>query len=51
MGSGLSITHFYELRQEVLCLTASGLTKTQIARQLNIGKASVYRILAVSQKQ
>lgn len=40
-----------DLRQEVVHLCADGMTKTQIARQLNIGEASVYRILAASQKQ
>jgi len=35
-----------ELRWEVVELAANGVTKTQIARQLNIGEASVYRILA-----
>ena len=35
-----------ELRQEVVHLAESGMTKTKIARQLNIGEASVYRILA-----
>jgi len=39
-----------ELRQEVVCLAASGMAKTQIARQLKIGEASVYRILAVTKK-
>ncbi|WP_431065704.1 recombinase family protein [Methylotuvimicrobium sp.] len=38
------------LRQEVVDLAANGVTKTQIARQLNIGEASVYRILADNRK-
>lgn len=37
------------LRQEVVSLAAGGMAKTQIARQLNIGEASVYRILATNQ--
>ncbi len=37
-----------ELRQEVVCLAAGGMAKTHIARQLKIGEASVYRILADS---
>jgi DNA-binding CsgD family transcriptional regulator len=36
--------------QEVVALTAGGITKAQIARQLNIGEASVYRILATNKK-
>ncbi len=39
-----------ELRQEVVELASNGVTKTQIARQLNIGEASVYRILAGNKK-
>lgn len=39
-----------ELRREVVELAANGVTKTQIARQLNIGEASVYRILADNRK-
>ena len=39
-----------ELRQEVVCLAAGGMAKAHIARQLNIGEASVYRILAATQK-
>ena len=39
-----------ELRQEVINLVAGGMAKTGIAKQLNIGEASVYRILAASQK-
>lgn len=38
------------LRQEVICLAAEGRAKADIARQLNIGEASVYRILAVTKK-
>ena len=37
-----------ELRQEVVCLAAGGMAKTHIARQLKVGEASVYRILAAS---
>ena len=37
-----------ELRQEVVALASNGVAKAQIARQLNIGEASVYRILAVN---
>jgi DNA invertase Pin-like site-specific DNA recombinase len=39
-----------ELRQEVVSLAESGLAKTKIARQLNIGEATVYRILATTKK-
>jgi DNA invertase Pin-like site-specific DNA recombinase len=39
-----------ELRQEVVALAANGVAKAQIARQLNIGEASVYRILATDKK-
>ncbi len=39
-----------DLRQEVVCLAAKGLAKANIARQLNIGEASVYRILAAMKK-
>jgi DNA invertase Pin-like site-specific DNA recombinase len=39
-----------ELRQEVVALAAHGVAKAQIARQLNIGEASVYRILAADKK-
>jgi DNA invertase Pin-like site-specific DNA recombinase len=39
-----------DLRQEVICLAAKGLVKANIARQLNIGEASVYRILAAMKK-
>jgi len=38
------------LRQEVVSLAESGLAKTKIARQLNIGEATVYRILATTKK-
>jgi DNA-binding NarL/FixJ family response regulator len=36
-----------ERQQHVLRLAAEGVTKTSIARQLGIGEATVYRILAV----
>ncbi|MCK9606385.1 MAG: recombinase family protein [Methylomonas sp.] len=39
-----------EVRQEVVKLAASGMVKTNIAQQLNIGAASVYRILAALKK-
>jgi DNA invertase Pin-like site-specific DNA recombinase len=39
-----------EVRQEVVNLVTSGMAKTHIARQLNIGEATVYRILATTQK-
>lgn len=39
-----------ELRQEVVALASNGVAKAQIARQLNIGEASVYRILAADKK-
>jgi len=39
-----------ELRQEVVSLAESGLAKTKIARQLNIGEATVYRILTTTKK-
>jgi len=39
-----------ELRQEVVSLAESGLAKSKIARQLNIGEATVYRILASTKK-
>lgn len=38
-------------RQEVLCLAAGGIPKAAIARQLHIGEATVYRILASFQKE
>jgi DNA invertase Pin-like site-specific DNA recombinase len=37
-----------ERQQHVLRLAAEGATKTSIARQLGIGQATVYRILAVA---
>ena len=36
------------LRQEVLRLAAQGTPKTSIARELGLGEATVYRILAVT---
>jgi DNA invertase Pin-like site-specific DNA recombinase len=39
-----------DLRQEVVCLATEGMAKVNIARQLNIGEASVYRILAATKK-
>jgi DNA invertase Pin-like site-specific DNA recombinase len=39
-----------ELHQEVVALASNGVAKAQIARQLNIGEASVYRILAANKK-
>ncbi len=39
-----------ELRQKVIFLAKDGLAKTNIANQLNIGEASVYRILAATKK-
>lgn len=39
-----------DLRQKVSCLAAEGMVKANIARQLNIGEASVYRILAAAKK-
>jgi DNA invertase Pin-like site-specific DNA recombinase len=39
-----------ELRQKVVALSSNGIAKAQIARQLNIGEASVYRILAANKK-
>ena len=39
-----------DLRQEVVCLAAGGMAKVNIAHQLNIGEASVYRILAATKK-
>jgi DNA invertase Pin-like site-specific DNA recombinase len=38
-------------RQEVVRLAAEGLTKATIARQLNLGEATVYRILAAARRQ
>jgi transposase len=34
--------------RELVCLAAGGMAKTHIARQLKVGEASVYRILAAS---
>ena len=39
-----------ERQQHVLRLAAEGATKTSIARQLGIGEATVYRILAVAKE-
>ena len=39
-----------DLRQEVVRLAAEGMAKANIARQLNIGEATVYRILAAAKK-
>ena len=39
-----------DLRKEVACLATEGMAKVNIARQLNIGKATVYRILAATKK-
>jgi len=39
-----------ELKLEVVCLAAGGMLKIHIARQHNIGEASVYRILAANPK-
>lgn len=38
-------------RREVVRLAAEGLTKTLIARRLNLGEATVYRILADARRQ
>ena len=38
------------LRKEVVYLAGQGMAKAHIARQLNIGEATVYRILAANQK-
>lgn len=38
------------LRQEVVYLAGQGMAKAHIARQLSIGEATVYRILAANQK-
>lgn len=38
-------------RQEVVRLAAEGLTKIMIARRLNLGEATVYRILAAARRQ
>lgn len=37
-------------RQEVLRLTREGLTKAAISRHLNIGQATIYRVLAAERK-
>ena len=39
-----------DLRQEVVRLAAEGMTKANITRQLNIGEATIYRILAAAKK-
>jgi DNA invertase Pin-like site-specific DNA recombinase len=39
------------IRQEVIRLAGERMTKTAIAGQLNIGEATVYRILAGASKQ
>ena len=39
-----------ERQQHVLRLAAEGATKTSIARQLAIGEATVYRILALAKE-
>lgn len=38
-------------QHEVVRLAAEGITKAAIARQLNLGEATVYRILAAARKQ
>lgn len=38
-------------RREVVRLATEGVTKTTIARQLNLGEATVYRILAAARRQ
>ena len=38
-------------QQEVVRLAAEGMTKATIARQLQLGQATVYRILAAAQRQ
>ena len=38
-------------RQEVVRLAAEGMTKATIARQLKLGEATVYRILAAARRQ
>ena len=35
-----------EIREKVVSLVAEGVAKTKIARQLDVGEATVYRILA-----
>ncbi len=39
------------IRQEVIRLAGERMAKTAIARQLHIGEATVYRILAAFQKE
>lgn len=39
-----------DLREKVVSLVAEGVVKTKIAQQLNIGEATVYRILAARKK-
>jgi len=39
-----------EIREKVVSLVAEGVVKTKIAQQLNIGEATVYRILAARKK-
>lgn len=38
-------------RQEVVRLAAEGLAKAAIARRLNLGQATVYRILAAARRR
>ena len=40
-----------ELRQKVVHLAGEGMTKANIARQLNLGEATIYRILAAAKKE
>jgi DNA invertase Pin-like site-specific DNA recombinase len=40
-----------DIRDEVIRLAAERIQKTKIARQLHIGEASVYRILAATVKE
>jgi DNA invertase Pin-like site-specific DNA recombinase len=40
-----------ERRQEVVRLATRGMAKATIARNLNLGEATVYRILAAAQKR
>jgi len=39
-----------DLRGKVVSLVAEGVVKTKIAQQLNIGEATVYRIIAARKK-
>jgi len=39
-----------DLREKIVSLVAEGVVKTKIAQQLNIGEATVYRILAARRK-